>query len=45
MIAIDVLCAGAVLAALAARLLGPRPDRMADDRARFRATVQRETTR
>jgi sulfoxide reductase heme-binding subunit YedZ len=45
MIAVDVLCGGAVLAALAGRLLGPRPDRMADHRARFRTTVQREITR
>jgi predicted ferric reductase len=45
MIAVDVLCGGVVLAALAGRLLGPRPDRMADHRARFRTTVQREITR
>jgi predicted ferric reductase len=45
MIAIDVFCAGAVLTALAGRLLGPRPDPMADARARFRTTVQRETSR
>ena len=45
MIAIDVLCAGAVLTAVAGRLLGPRPDRMADARARFRTTVQREISR
>ena len=45
MIAIDVFCAGAVLTAAAGRLLGPRPDRMADARARFRTTVQREVPR
>jgi sulfoxide reductase heme-binding subunit YedZ len=45
MIAIDVFCAGAVLTAVAGRLLGPRPDPMADARARFRTTVQREITR
>jgi sulfoxide reductase heme-binding subunit YedZ len=45
MIAVDVLCAGAVMAAVAGRLLVPRPDRLARDRARFQATVQREMTR
>jgi len=45
MIAIDVLCAGAVLTAVAGRLLGPHPDPMADARARFRTTVQRELPR
>jgi methionine sulfoxide reductase heme-binding subunit len=45
MIAIDVVCAGAVLTAVAGRLFGPRPDRMADARARFRTTVQREIPR
>src|SRR5262249_53738452 len=45
MLAIDVLCVGAVLVAVAGRLLGPRPDRLVDARARFRTTVQRESTR
>ncbi len=39
MIAVDFLSAGAVLTAVVGRMLGPRPDRMADHRARFRATV------
>jgi sulfoxide reductase heme-binding subunit YedZ len=45
MVAIDVLCAGAVLAALACRLMAPRPDRLAGERARFRTTVHREIPR
>ena len=45
MIAIDLLCGGAVLAALAGRLLAPRTDPLAGHRAGFRATVHRETLR
>ncbi len=39
MIAVDFLSAGAVLTAVVGRVLGPRPDPMADHRARFRTTV------
>lgn len=45
MLAIDLFSAGAVVTAVVGRLLGGRPDQMADARARFRATVQREVTR
>ena len=45
MIAVDFACAGALLTALAGRVVGPRPDRMAEPRARFRASVRREVTR
>ncbi|HXM57818.1 MAG TPA: ferric reductase-like transmembrane domain-containing protein [Candidatus Dormibacteraeota bacterium] len=45
MVAIDVLCGGAVLTAVATRLLKPSPDRLAGHRATFRTAVTRESTR
>jgi sulfoxide reductase heme-binding subunit YedZ len=45
MIVIDFVCGGAVLLAVAGRLLTPPPDRLAAYRARFRASVRREIPR
>jgi sulfoxide reductase heme-binding subunit YedZ len=45
MIAIDVLCAGGVLIAVAGRLLTPAPDPLSSHRASFRAAVRKEVHR
>jgi sulfoxide reductase heme-binding subunit YedZ len=45
MIAIDVLSAGAVLIAVAGRLLAPAADPLSSHRASFRAAVRKEVTR
>jgi len=44
MIALDVLGIGAVLAAMSARVLGPRRDPIGEHRARFRTSVRREVS-
>lgn len=45
MVVVDFFSAGIVGVAVAGRLLSPRPNRLAADRERFRASVQREVPR
>lgn len=45
MVAVDFASGGAVLLALAGRLLLPKADPLADERARFRSAVRRGTAR